>query len=319
MKKHLITSISFFMLSFSAIGQQLPFYTQHSSNSFVINPGSTGVKRLIDARINYRQQWTGYEGAPHTATIGLNSRLFKGKMGAGFSIVQDETGPIKKLNFAGTYAYHIQFPDCELSAGLSGIVTQSTLTGSKITLHNSQDHAIDQSLTNSTFSEDMGVGIYLYNDRFHVGISVLQPLQSKAEFYKNDTLKKGLIKDAIHLNVSLGYNYSQNPDYIWQSTLFSSYINGAPLLLDYTLLLHYKEKMFGGFSIRLGDAAALHIGCSFLNDFQVSYSYDFVISGLRAYNAGSHEITLVYSTDLIRSKHGKVNDRFLRQKYGYLF
>jgi type IX secretion system PorP/SprF family membrane protein len=319
MKKYLLVFIFFYTLAFSVIGQQLPFYTQHSSNSFILNPGSTGVKRLIDARINYRQQWTGYEGAPRTASIGLNSRFFHGKMGTGLSIVQDETGPIKKLNFAGSYAYHIQFPDCELSAGLSGNVTQSTLVGSKITLHNSQDQAIDQSLTNSTFSEDMGVGIYLYNDRFHVGVSVLQPLQSKAEFYKNDTLKKGLIKDAIHLNVSLGYNYSENPDYIWQSTLFSSYVNGAPLLLDYTLLLHYKEKIFGGFSIRLGDATAFHIGCSFLNDFQVSYSYDFVISGLRAYNSGSHEITLVYSTDLFRSKHGKVNDRFLRQKYGYLF
>jgi type IX secretion system PorP/SprF family membrane protein len=319
MKKQQLAFISFFILSFSAIGQQLPFYTQHSSNSFIINPGSTGVKRLIDARINYRQQWTGYDGAPRTASLGLNSRLVKGKMGVGFSLVQDETGPIKKLNFGGSYAYHIQFPDCELSAGLSGNVTQSTLTGNKILLHNTQDHAIDQSLTNSTFSEDMGVGIYLYNDRFHAGVSVLQPLASKAEFYKNDTLKKGVIKDAIHLNVSLGYNYSQNPDYIWQNTLFSSYINGAPLLLDYTLLLHYKEKMFGGLSIRLGDAVALHIGCSFLSDFQVSYSYDFVISELRAYNSGSHEITLVYSTDLIHSKHGKINERFLRQKYGYLF
>jgi type IX secretion system PorP/SprF family membrane protein len=319
MKKHLVAFISFSILSFSAICQQLPFYTQHSSNSFIFNPGSTGVKRLIDARINYRQQWTGYEGAPRTATIGLNSRFSKGKMGAGLSLFQDQTGPIKKLSFAGSYAYHIQFPDCELSAGVSGNVIQSTLTGSKITLHNSQDPAIDQSLTNSTFSEDMGFGVYLYNDRFHTGISVLQPLQSKAEFYKNDTLKKGLIRDAIHLNVSLGYNYSQNPDYIWQSTLFSSYVNGAPLLLDYTLLLHYKEKFFGGVSIRLGDATAFHVGYSFLTDFQVSYSYDFVISGLRAYNSGSHEITLVYSTDLVRSKHGKGNDRFLRQKYGYLF
>ncbi len=319
MKKNIFVFFAFFIGTLSAIGQQLPFYTHHSSNSFILNPGSAGVKRLIDARVNYRQQWTGFEGAPRTATIGLNSRFFHGKMGAGFSLVQDQTGPIKKLNIGGSYAYHIQFPDCELSAGLSGNVTQSTLTGSKITLHNSQDHAIDQSITNSTLSEDMAAGIYLYNDRFHVGISGLQPLQSKVEFYQADTLKKGLMKDAMHLNVSIGYNYSLNPDYIWQSTLFSSYVKGAPLVLDYTLLLHYKEKIFGGLSLRLGDAVSMHIGCSFLKDFQVCYSYDFVTSHLRTYNSGSHEITLVYSSDIFRSKHGRVSDRFLRQKYGYLF
>ncbi|HSH66603.1 MAG TPA: type IX secretion system membrane protein PorP/SprF, partial [Bacteroidia bacterium] len=83
--------------------------------------------------------------------------------------------------------------------------------------------------------------------------------------------------------------------------------------------LNYKERMFGGFSIRMGDAIALHVGISFLDDFQVSYSYDFLISRLRNVSAGSHEITLVYSTNFTHSKHGRIDDRFLRQKYGYLF
>lgn len=284
----------------------------------MFNPGSTGVKRLLDARLNYRQQWAGYEGAPKTMSLGINSRLAHGKMGAGFFLLKDESGPIRKLSFGGSYAYHIQFPDCELSAGLSGIATQSTLVGEKITLRDNQDPSINQYITNKSFSADGGFGIYLYNDRFHTGISVLQPIQSKTEFYRDDTLKRGIIKNTAHLSFSLGYNYSQNPDYIWQNSLFSNYVKGSPLILDYTLLLNYKERFFGGFSIRLGDAIALHVGCAFLNDFQVSYSYDFLISKLRTVSSGSHEITLVYSTDFTRTKHGQ-NDRFLRQKYGYLF
>lgn len=319
MLKYLYIFIAFIIVPFTGKGQQLPFYTQHNSNSFMINPGSTGVKRLVDARINYRQQWVGYDGAPHTASLGINSRLAKGKMGVGFSLVKDEIGPLKKLSFGGTYAYHILFPDCELSAGIMGNGMQSTLTGDKITIRNTQDPAIDQTITNSAFTADAGFGIYLYNDRFHTGISVLQPIESRTEFYATDSTKKGIIKDAVHINFSLGYNYSQNTDFIFQNSLFSSYIKGAPLLLDYTLLLNYKERVFGGFSIRLGDATALHIGVSFLEDFQVSYSYDFLISKLRTVSSGSHEITLVYSTNFTHSKHGRVDDRFLRQKYGYLF
>ena len=319
MKKFRLSYFIFFILPITAFCQQIPFYTQHNNNSFLINPGSTGVKRLIDARLNYRQQWLGFEGAPSTASLGLNSRLMKGQIGAGLSVIQDKSGPLKKLSFGGSFAYHIMFPDCELSAGVSGIGTKSTLVGTDITLRDSQDPTIDQNISNSTFSVDGAFGIYLYNDRFHTGISVMQPLQTKVEFYKTDTTKKGIMKNALHLNVSLGYNYSQDPDYIWQSSIFSSYVRGAPLLLDYTLLLNVKQKMFGGFSIRLGDACALHFGVSFLNDFQISYSYDFSITHLRAYSAGSHEVTLVFSTDFRHSKKGKFDDRFLRQKYGYLF
>lgn len=319
MKKNELIFIIFCVLSIAAFSQQLPFYTQHNSNSFLINPGSTGVKRLLDARINYRQQWLGFEGAPNTASIGLNSRLAHGQLGAGLSVVQDKSGPLKKSSFGGAFAFHIMFPDCELSTGLSVIGTKSTLVGSDITLRDSQDGSINQSITNSAFSVDGAFGIYLYNDRFHTGISVMQPLQTRVEFYKEDTTRKGIMKDALHLHVSLGYNYSQDPDYIWQNSIYSSYVRGAPLLLDYTLLLNIKQKMFGGISIRLGDACALHVGAAFLNNFQVSYSYDFSLTHLRAYSSGSHEITLVFSSDFKHSKKGKFDDRFLRQKYGYLF
>ncbi|HET6225023.1 MAG TPA: PorP/SprF family type IX secretion system membrane protein [Bacteroidia bacterium] len=319
MKKYSLHFLIIILLPLATAAQQLPFYTQHNSNSFLINPGSTGVKRLVDARLNYRQQWLGFEGAPNTASLGINSRLAKGQMGVGLSLIQDKTGPLKKLSVGGSYAYHMIFPDCELSAGLSGVYTKSTLIGPEITLRDTQDPSIDQLVTNSTRSVDGAFGIYLYNDRFHAGISIMQPLQTKMEFYLDDTLKKGFIKDALHLNFSLGYNYSQDPDYIWQSNIYSTYVRGAPLLLDYTLILNVKQRMFGGFSIRLGDACALHLGYSFLNDFQVSYSYDFSITSLRAYSSGSHEVTLVFSTDFRHSKKGKFDDRFLRQKYGYLF
>lgn len=319
MKKEYILLIVFNVFLLIANSQQLPFYTQHNSNSFLLNPGSTGIKRLVDVRLNYRQQWTGYDGAPKTASLGINSRLAHGKMGAGFSLISDQIGPLKKLSLGGSYAVHILFPDCELSAGISGNAMKTTLQGQEITIRDNQDPAINQNISASELTGDAAFGVYLYNDRFHTGIGVLQPIESKTEFYKDDTLKKGIIKNAVHLNVSVGYNYSQNPDYIWQSSLYSAYVKGAPLILDYTLLLNYKERMFGGFSIRMGDAIALHVGVSFLDDFQVSYSYDFLISRLRNVSAGSHEITLVYSTNFTHSKHGRIDDRFLRQKYGYLF
>jgi type IX secretion system PorP/SprF family membrane protein len=318
--KHLLQYFILFCLAISAAtAQQLPYYTQNKSNAFMVNPGVTGTKRLLDARVNYRKQWVGYDGAPTTTSIGLHSRFFKGKMGAGLYYMQDKIGPQKQSNIGASYAYHIRFPDCELSAGLAGNFTKYTLIGTDIFLHNNQDPAIDQTITNSTWVTDASAGVYLYNDRFHVGVSGLHVLQSTAEFYKADTTKKGIIKYTTQGNFTLGYNYAQNPDFVWESTLYAMYVKGAPMFLDYTLRLHIKQMVFTGISVRLRDALALHVGYTFLDAYQISYSYDFQIGGLKRFNSGSHEVMLAVSHNIFTKKRGRVNDKFLHQRYGYLF
>jgi type IX secretion system PorP/SprF family membrane protein len=218
-----------------------------------------------------------------------------------------------------SYAYHIRFPDCELSAGVAGNFTKHTLIGSRIFLHNNQDPSIDQTISNSTWVTDAAAGIYLYNDRFHIGASGQHVIQSTAEFYKSDTTKRGVYKYVTQGNFTLGYNYAQNPDYVWESTLYGSYVKGAPMFLDYTLRVHIREMAFVGLSIRLRDALALHAGFTFLDQYQISYSYDFQIGGLRKYNKGSHEIMLAVSSNIFTKKKGRVNDKFLHQRYQYLF
>jgi type IX secretion system PorP/SprF family membrane protein len=307
------------LLPLFSSAQQMPYYSQYRSNLYMLNPGVTGTKKLVDARINYRNQWMGYEDAPKTYSLGAHSRFMKGKMGAGFYVMQDQIGPSKLMNLGLSYAYHIRFPDVELSAGIAANFTKHTLNGNKMFLHNTQDPALDQHVINSTWVPDALAGIYLYNDRFHIGLSALHMLESTAEFYKNDSTKKGLIKYADHVNFTLGYNYSQHPDYIFESTLYGTYIAGTPFNLDYTLRVHYRQMVFAGLSIRLRDAIALHVGFTFLEDFQVSYSYDFLTSKIGNYSSGSHEVMLAFSSSIFKQKHGRVNDKFLHQRYGYLF
>ncbi len=298
----------------------MPYFTQFQSNDYMLNPAVTGTKGTIEALMNYRMQWVGYDGAPSTSGVSLHSRFYKGKMGAGAYVMQDDIGPERQTNFGASYAYHIRFPDCELSAGAAGLFTKYTLIGSKMLLHNSQDPSIDQTLTNSTYVPDANAGFYLYNDRFHIGFSALHLLKSTAHFYKNDSVKKGIINYATHLYFSLGYNYSHNPDYIFENCAFLNYVQGTNLMLDYTLRIHYKHKILAGFSVRLNDALAIHVGATILDNFEVSYSYDFLINRISNYSSGSHEIVLRYS---FKTGHdGKVNGKrtkFAHQKYSDLF
>lgn len=309
-------TILFFSLLFGSnlFAQQLPYYSQFKTNMFLINPAIAGTKRTLDARINDRMQWVGYDGAPRTLGLSLHSRFLKGKMGAGFSVLKDQIGPSKQTTIGLTYAYHLRFPDVELSLGAAGHLTKYTLNGNKITLHNTQDPAINQAVSSFDWVPDATFGFYLYNDRFHLGVSALHFIQSKAELYKNDSTKKGIVQDAIHANFTLGYNYSTNPDYVMENTLYVNYVAAAPIGLDYTVRLHYLSRFFVGTSIRLKDAIVLHIGATFFDDLQVSYSYDLLTSKFKTNSRGTHEIMLSYSTNLsiIRSK-------FVHQRYAYMF
>jgi type IX secretion system PorP/SprF family membrane protein len=318
MKKNTLIFL-LFLFATCAVAQQMPYYSQFKNNAYMINPAVTGTKRLVDARINYRSQWAGYEDAPKTGNLSLHSRFLKGKMGAGLYLMQDKIGPFKQTNFGLSYAYHLRFPDVELSAGVAGNFAKQTLIGNKMFLHHTQDPSIDQHVTNSTWANDLHAGVYLYNDRFHVGLSALHMLETTAEFYKQDTLKKGFLKYADHVNFTLGYNYSQNPDYIFESTLYGIYVAGTPFNLDYTLRLHYKQMIFAGFSLRMRDAVAIHVGGTFMEDYQVSYSYDILIGKMKKYSNGTHEIMITFSSNIIKQKRGRVNDKFLHQRYGYMF
>ncbi len=320
MKKKIVYSIFCTLLSYSTFAQQMPFYTQNGNNTLLLNPAVSGTKRTLDARLNARLQWIGYDGAPRTETVSANYRFYRGKMGAAIYMLEDKIGPSRQTNYGVDYAYHIRFPDCELSAGVGGIFTKYTLYGDEITLHNTQDPAIDQTVSSAVWVADANAGIYLYNDRFHIGVSAMHIAETTAKFYVHDTTKHGKVKYMPHINFSVGYNFAANPDFVWESTVNASYVPGVPFFLDYTLRLHIRNQIICGASLRLHDALALHIGAVFLENFQVTYSYDFMISELRNYNSGSHEIMLVFNFNQFHGKkHGHIDTQFIKQKYGYMF
>ena len=49
--------------------QQLPIYSQYMFNDYVINPGVAGTLDYIPLKMTYRNQWTGFNGAPKTVTF----------------------------------------------------------------------------------------------------------------------------------------------------------------------------------------------------------------------------------------------------------
>jgi type IX secretion system PorP/SprF family membrane protein len=317
--KLLILLSAFFIAGFS---QQLPYYTQYRAGSVYLNPAAAGTKRIVDLRMNYRTQWVGFEDAPKTQTVSLNGRFLKGTMGGGFMMFKDQTGPTKRSFYNLSYSYHIRYPDVELSMGASANMMNYTIDGSLINTRNNQDYAILYNTISRDKVYDASVGVLLYNDRFHVGLSFLNIVQSRAKFYEgiSDSLKESTLKMFVHPFVTLGYTWSGDGRIIFENTLQSNYVPGTVLMLDYSLRVYFGEMIFGGLNIRLRDAICPSIGMTIANDFQVSYAYDIGISKLRGGHSNTHEIMLIYSSNLesIFGKH--YGDKgFKKQKFQYMF
>lgn len=304
-----------------ALCQQMPYYTQFKPNSAFLNPGVVGTKRIIDARINYRKQWVGFEDAPVTRGFSLNGRLLKGSMGLGTAYFSDQTGPTKRTSLSLAYSYHALFDDVELSAGIAYDRFTYHVDGTLLNMHIPFDNAIDLAAYQKKKVNNAHAGLLFYNDRFHLGVSMLNLLEPSINYYpEEDTVHKTKIHMVPHFYGSVGYNWSGQLDWIWENSVQVVYAQANPMSIDYNLRLHYKQKILGGFSIRLRDAIAFHIGATFMEDFHFSYSYDLITSSLSTGQGGSHEVMLVWSSDLGKNKKTKYNiDRFKRQKYGFMF
>ncbi len=318
LQRNLIIITILFSLAGSLRAQQLPYYSQFPNYPLSYNPAFTGIKKNIDVMMDYRNQWVVFEGAPVTQGFYLDSRMLKGKMGLAGSVVSDETGPYKRISYGISAAYHIHFPDVELSMGAQGSMDKIFWDARLASVHNSGDPAVDRQITDYKWVPNAAFGILLFNDRFHIGISMLNLIENHASYYKGDTSHKAIVTIVPNYYFTVGYNFSENPDFVWQNSLVAMVATGSPLNIEYNIKLNMKKVFFVGLDFRLKDAIAAMVGIQFLGKAQVGYSYDFVTMPFSTYQKGTHEITLAYRTNLEPDNKYRHNNDFIHQRY-FLF
>ena len=309
------------MLSgFFSFAQQNPFWAQHRGSLFIFNPAVAGSRKIIDARVGYRNQWVGYEGAPKSMYIAIHGKVLgKGKLGVGGILLKDEIGPFRYFSASGAVAYHLRFEDAKLAFGIGGGYQSQGYFTDKITTQFQQDPAVNYNLNERVSNGNFSSGLLYYNDRFYIGMSANNLFSSRFEYYKSDTTRKAVFAQVLHYNFALGYNWQLDNSLIWENSFMASFVSNSPMLADYTLRLHFKERIIAGFSYRLKSAVAFHLGYTIQNTYQISYSYDISTNSLRNTNGGTHEIKLIFSSNMFQNDKKNRNKEFQRQHFQYLF
>ena len=120
MKKFILLTLMLVALcSKDGYTQQLWRRTQFAINPFLVNPAIAGTENQIPLYLSYRNQWTGFKGAPVTM---LASGHMQGPRNSGFGAViqRDDTGgAITRTGVEAVGAYHIDLNNYDgISFGL---------------------------------------------------------------------------------------------------------------------------------------------------------------------------------------------------------
>ncbi len=303
----LIASITLFNISV-IFTQQLPVYSQYTYNKFLLNPASAGSDGYTSINLIAREQWVGFDDAPKTHAITIESRILKnsfiskntsirrkrrlssrsGRVGWGGHLFNDKNGKFSRTGLEGTYSYHLDIADYKLSFGLSLLLFQCKLNTSELVFSDSETDDLINGKKQSLFIPDASFGTYLTSRNLYAGISIMQIMQSSIKFSNESESEYKLRRQC---NVLGGYIFNLNDQFDIEPSFLLKFTDISRPQLDLNMKVSYMNDISGGLSFRTGSSLIIFTGVT-LTRYYIGYAFDYNFNSLMNHTFGSHEIML---------------------------
>lgn len=298
----LLAAVGIFTIPTQA--QQDSQYTQYMYNTVSVNPAYAGSRETLSAFALYRTQWVGMDGAPKTAVFSFNTPV-SDRLGLGATFVSDRIGITETNDISIDVSYTIPVSyDYHLAFGLKASGNILSADYNKLNLTNQGDYIYAENLKNE-FSPNFGAGVYLYSDKFYIGLSMPNFLQN--EYEDSESLMYS-IKERQHGYLISGYVFDINRDFKFKPTTMIKAVGGSPLQVDVSANVMYQERFVLGVAWRWDAAVSAMAGFQVNDNWFIGYGYDAETTRIRKYNSGSHEIFLRY--EFFNRKHRVTTPRF---------
>lgn len=296
--------ISFVIYSTELSAQQLPIYSQYNFNKFLVNPANAGYNGYTSINLVAREQWAGFEGAPRTHAITVDSRILpnsyiekdvsvrkkkrmstrSGRVGWAAHVFNDHTGPLDRTGLEGTYSYHLSLADAQLSFGLSGMLYQFRLNREDVVLSGDSYDPLLNDFSGKAYIPDASFGVFYTTPKFHGGVAAQHLLQSSVQI--GDRIEDYRLYR--NYNVTAGYvMYVGDRVSIEPSFLLRLPERSKPQM-DLNADISFNEKFWAGLSYRTGNAMIIFLGAR-IDRYFIGYSFDYNFNELISHTYGSHE------------------------------
>lgn len=305
--KKIIFLISFLCCFIDVSAQQDPEYTHYMYNMSVVNPAyATGIPAMLNTGALYRTQWVGAVGAPKTFTFFGHTAL-SNKIEVGMSLISDDIGDgaKKENNFYADFAYILELGgEHKLSFGMKAGFTslQSNFNGFRFESGDvTTDLAFSQNI--NVTKPNIGAGAYYFTDKYYVGLSVPNLLNSKHIEEKSGINAYG--SEEMHAFLTAGYVFQLNDMFKLKPAFMSKFVTGSPIAVDVSANVLYNNKIELGVAYRINDSFSALMNINVAPNLRVGYSYDYTTSNLGQFNSGTHEIILLFDLDLLGKGYDK--------------
>lgn len=299
-----------------AFGQQEQLYTQFMFNKLALNPAYAGNEKVTCMNLLYRDQWSGFNGAPTTQAFSLSAPLNDNKIGLGVNLVNTTIGVTQKLSLEGVYAYKFRIGEGMLSMGGSASFRRYTIDYSDDRLIAIQNIDIDPSITRERISKNLfnfGFGVYYNTGLYYIGASIPRLTQGNIDFDQNDVLSL----ESRHLNLMGGAAFATSARFTLKPQLMIRLTENAPLDFDLNLSGTFDEKYTLGLTYRAGgNQGGIGESIDFIFALQASpqvlvgFAYDLTLSDIRSYQNGSIELILHYCFKKVYDQEEIINPRY---------
>jgi type IX secretion system PorP/SprF family membrane protein len=283
--KKIILNIAIVLMANLSFAQQTPQYSMHFLDPLLLNPAFAGTTLSTELIIHHRNQWLGFEGAPMTSSISSHLALNSQNAVGGF-IINDMYGPFRKTGLNLAYAHQIWIKKFYISMGISASAIQNSLNGSNFDVKNSLDNVAVEGMQLNKISPDVNFGILVYNNNFHIGVSVLQLLNFNVK-YDNANMKY-----ANHFYFNGGYNYKLNDNVSLVPSIMFEYVYGNPANIEFNVKSTINKNLIVGASYRNEKSAVFLLGYKFDDKYLFAYSYDLGFNSIGKNSIGSHEVLI---------------------------
>lgn len=277
-------------------------------NGFIFNSAMTGYDGLTSINLATRQQWLGIENAPRTISLSLQTRILKrsfmiktrplksnkfipartGRVGLGFNIYSDRNGSFDQTGVTFSYAYHIHFPNAQLSFGLSGIMSQFKINLYTSDFRDQNDQRI-KGINKPFYIADANIGFFYINRNLYGGFSAANLSQSSLKF-GNQVVDTYQMKR--HYFIITGYRLMTNRYFIYEPTILLKTTEQLFPQIDFSFKIYFYDNYWMGMSYRTANTMIFFIGTK-KDNIYVGYSFDYSFSSFqRSSNSyGSHELS----------------------------
>jgi type IX secretion system PorP/SprF family membrane protein len=309
----LIQAILIFIFSCSCIlitrSQDISF-SQFYSNPLYLNPAFAGSVNVPRLALQYRNQWPGFDKAYRTYSMGFDFPIQSNKGGVGLLLMNDAqaNSTLNRFDLEVMYSRIIKLnKNYNLRGALQAGLHQNSLVWGNLIFPDNLDASYGQSgisqetpITDPNFMYfDVATGILLYNKNIFLGLSGHHLNEPKQSFYTGQ-------EEVGVLYRKYSMHFGANFDVYIHGKLRKKFVLSPQVVIqkqasfwqfNYGTLMNMRGMTAGvwlrqNYGFRY-DALIFLVGIM-ANRWQMTYSYDWTISGLAGLSGGTNEITISF-------------------------